>query len=502
MEEKLAELDEDEDEVFIGPVGFTEKCVAVNVQEEADKVRPLTPLSADKFAQIRKEALMVAIRFGQKADADSETEENQPPKSCKELKFSSETNECFSPSKQKHVRGQTFTVSKMLSEVLPGNIDIPVISCDDDIQTVKCEIGPVKAACDKISKEDKENSRSRLAVPKSKPPGSKLPRDRSKTKLPVPSKTKNSGLKKPSKLKPPSSNLTNRSFNSSNESLSSAASSGRKLQPPKASIAKSTPGDKAVPTKPNSEKKGISQPKTGIPSSKGPLAKKSLLEPSALQKPKWAAGKGKVNTSSLPMKATVAAKNDTSKKDPPAKPCTTKPETKTTVVTEDIPTPVKPEKRVEPKLLSQKFSTPVRSSSTSSCTPMSNRRRSCLPTPQRTRPTSLSSLPPQSPLALNDSTRKLSQSSRKSSYSSVSESPVPSQRKPSVSSARKSISGINQLAASGSTTPHAFKAKCPKVQNTPNLPKKPLSKWSPVLRSRPRCLDEEVTMCTKRSTNK
>lgn len=55
-----------EDEIFFGPVGNTEKCVAVavnEVMEASDKLHPFSPLSATQMAQLCREAYIVAYQF-------------------------------------------------------------------------------------------------------------------------------------------------------------------------------------------------------------------------------------------------------------------------------------------------------------------------------------------------------------------------------------------------------------------------------------------------------
>jgi len=55
-----------DDEIFFGPVGHTEKCVAVAVNEVAqasDKQRPLSPLTATQMAEVCREAYTVAYRI-------------------------------------------------------------------------------------------------------------------------------------------------------------------------------------------------------------------------------------------------------------------------------------------------------------------------------------------------------------------------------------------------------------------------------------------------------
>jgi len=58
--------DDNDDEVFFGPVGHTEKCVAVGVSEVAkvhEKQRPLSPLTAAEMAELCREACTVASRI-------------------------------------------------------------------------------------------------------------------------------------------------------------------------------------------------------------------------------------------------------------------------------------------------------------------------------------------------------------------------------------------------------------------------------------------------------
>ena len=54
----------DEDEIYFGPIGHKEKCVAIAVTEAAaQKYKPLSPLSAHQMAELCKEANTVACRI-------------------------------------------------------------------------------------------------------------------------------------------------------------------------------------------------------------------------------------------------------------------------------------------------------------------------------------------------------------------------------------------------------------------------------------------------------
>ena len=54
--------EEDEDEVFLGPVGHRERCVSVNsgVQDD-EKFKPLSPLNGEQIAELCKEAIFIHI---------------------------------------------------------------------------------------------------------------------------------------------------------------------------------------------------------------------------------------------------------------------------------------------------------------------------------------------------------------------------------------------------------------------------------------------------------
>ncbi|XP_042326587.1 G2 and S phase-expressed protein 1 isoform X2 [Sceloporus undulatus] len=69
----LSPVSENEDEVFIGPIGHKEKCIAVSLESpegSADKISPSlldkatwSPLAAEKFVEIFKEAHLIAVQL-------------------------------------------------------------------------------------------------------------------------------------------------------------------------------------------------------------------------------------------------------------------------------------------------------------------------------------------------------------------------------------------------------------------------------------------------------
>lgn len=65
---------DDEDEVFIGPVGFKEKCVATNAEITIAEQKPMSPPSAEQFASLFKEAWALSLELQQnssKSDSSS-----------------------------------------------------------------------------------------------------------------------------------------------------------------------------------------------------------------------------------------------------------------------------------------------------------------------------------------------------------------------------------------------------------------------------------------------
>ena len=62
-EEPDADVPEEDNEIFFGPVGHTEKCVAVGVNEASHSLQPLSPLSAVQMAELCREAYTVAYQI-------------------------------------------------------------------------------------------------------------------------------------------------------------------------------------------------------------------------------------------------------------------------------------------------------------------------------------------------------------------------------------------------------------------------------------------------------
>lgn len=148
-------VDEDDEEVFIGPIGFTEKCVATVVSEIAplqEPLKPLSPLKPHQIAEIFKEAQLVVYRINN----EEKDEEGKGPKR------ESLGRRGRAQTPVKHQRKGTFTESPDAFIRLPESVvkAMPVIDIEiNDPFETKVE-------------ENKENSHntvtSRLAAPKSR----------------------------------------------------------------------------------------------------------------------------------------------------------------------------------------------------------------------------------------------------------------------------------------------------------------------------------------------
>ncbi|XP_076074344.1 uncharacterized protein LOC143045610 isoform X1 [Mytilus galloprovincialis] len=565
---------EEEDEVFFGPICFTERLKQTVVQEV--EVPPLSPLNASQFALMVKEAKDLAYRIkNSKTSSGSESSPSLSKQSC------SSTDGEVSPSIRKHNRSGTFTKCQSPLELLPEEVRkvLPVIddSCKKLPDSSQYAVNNVKKCTENVDPDVRESrvtdnrnikinanptqhktSGSRLQLP-SKLQASKLAKPSLKygsscesldgkenringhesdsncsiasdcSDVSVGKNSQNkcigkTGIPKTSRLKAPGSRL-NGSFNSSmNNSINTSTNISRGIPktrqlavpksasntasrgvtpkfgaPPKSSSSASVKKvelSKSVDKKQKSDeppkrnsprlqaKQGLNdgKQKAGIPSLKGTFAKQSLMNPGELQKRAH-----KTVTGNGPLKATQPL-------DIVNKPVESKPDKKaTTRMNTSISTPVKQDKCVKPKLLANNFRTPSNSSSTS--TPLSNRRRSCLPTPQKSSRGSIGSVP-ESPLSRRGGSGNSSRLSQLSSYSSITESPV-FNNSVSKSTTKKNGGQCSNLVEINDKSPSSMKAKS-RVVYTPQLPQKVQSKWSPIRRPRPISKDEEVIKCTKR----
>ncbi|XP_021369862.1 phosphatidylinositol 3-kinase 2-like isoform X2 [Mizuhopecten yessoensis] len=209
----------------------------------------------------------------------------------------------------------------------------------------------------------------------------------------------------------------------------------------------------------------ISEPKSTnaseAPGSKRPASKLSLLQPSQIKK-KTIAMPSNTKVSNGPVKAMAPAgiQSRTVEKKPSVRLGSS------SSGHVSMSTPIKVQKNVQPKLLSSTFTaTPSTSGSTSnfmSSTPSStSKRRSCLPTPNSSRTSSISSIssiPPPSPLSCRSG-------SSTSSYSSVCDSPFTTRGRGPRLARKQSVGMYASLDEINEHSPSALMAAC-KISTT------------------------------------
>lgn len=170
--EKTVDVD---DEVFFGPIGYTERCVATKTSTVEEEEKGMSPISALQWAHIAKEAYMMSHLLKKEASVSKGTSESS---SSQAVEDSSSSN------KKKHTRKGTFTLDNSPFELLPVDVQniLPVI--DIDIDTPKLpqdttenkkrkseEEKDIKCIVKDSNKENEpkpvvDKRRSRLAMPK------------------------------------------------------------------------------------------------------------------------------------------------------------------------------------------------------------------------------------------------------------------------------------------------------------------------------------------------
>ena len=190
-------MEEHEEEVFFGPVGFTEKLVSTVVAPAA--LEPLSPLNPKQWAEIVKEARSIAHQLSI-LNVDSDTDDNTfnfPLKVPSKVK---------SPAKS-HQRRGTFELEKPVETLLQDGSKIKIPSVDQETvdpvsksdacaDSVDCQenIPPVK---NKLATKVGDKKQSNLMVPKV---NRRSLTKKSLLKDDVQSKNLQSKLKKPSRL--------------------------------------------------------------------------------------------------------------------------------------------------------------------------------------------------------------------------------------------------------------------------------------------------------------
>lgn len=118
--------------MFFGPVCFTEQLKRTAIQDE--EIPPLSPLNAEQFANMVKEANYVAYRI-----KNSKTSSGEDSSPTVKPKNSSSADEQTTPYTRRHNRSGTFTKCQSPLELLPEDVRkiLPVI--DDSKKKLPCD---------------------------------------------------------------------------------------------------------------------------------------------------------------------------------------------------------------------------------------------------------------------------------------------------------------------------------------------------------------------------
>ncbi|XP_072027142.1 uncharacterized protein [Amphiura filiformis] len=82
VDEKISPAEEDEDEVFFGPVGFREQCVAKKTElDSPEGIKPMSPLTTEQYVEIFKEATKVALLLKEQGTDNTKCAETEANKS-------------------------------------------------------------------------------------------------------------------------------------------------------------------------------------------------------------------------------------------------------------------------------------------------------------------------------------------------------------------------------------------------------------------------------------
>ncbi|KAK7503662.1 hypothetical protein BaRGS_00005201 [Batillaria attramentaria] len=536
--------EEDDEEVFFGPVGFTEKCIAAGVAEEA--IKPLSPLRPDQIAELAKEAFSVAHRISNMKEAlPAQSQTPQPVlkpkhlaslfKDAKKPAFTSDQNTSEDTDKSHNNNTDSSRSADIsgIQEFSSSTENIPppspgkrprsgTFTKEEPVESLLQESG----ACSGGKTAGKRKSELNSAAGKQKPvsqtsrlqaPTSRLTRfNKSKSNL-IKENVQDSGAAKPGPgSKEPIGTAVTSTIPGSRKSLQlPKAGGGLRTERQRSGSGDS---DKSLPETSSKSRTGLPKPsvrrtqsmnvKSGLPMRgskmaapsqklvlksqnqqtaqadtnttapsgipKGPATKPQLLQPSQLQRRSLAFGRGRGNpapqTGPLKVPAQPAPKlGDTVER----------PYNPLLAVGPNAQCPSTPacgEKVSQPKKLSTtvEISTPAKSSS---------------------------------PLSLASSTT--SSVSRRSvvSSSDAADSPVFGQNGASKLPRNRRVSGSKESCTSSDLdghgcSPFPFKPRKPLVQNTPDLPTRTLSRWSPLRRPKPVPLEDQVSMCTKRTSSK
>ncbi|XP_046568452.1 G2 and S phase-expressed protein 1-like [Haliotis rubra] len=539
---KDVDEDVDEEEVFFGPVGFTERIVAATVPVK--DVKPMSPLNPSQIAQVVMEAHMVACRIANMKPEQDSADEKSPVK-CK----------LFSPNSRAHARTGTFVIKDEDVQKQSPKIHRSIPCIDYDKKTsenipVSSHCAPEKdrpmesTASETVSDDDRKKPNEAQVKEEKKPSRlTKLPRNRSYTLLKKAPSTESLDVVGPSeRIRHQSSGSDRTSENGSVASDNSdvpftkpvgqirgslqqklkapvgkgSHSSSRvsRLQAPGGSSGLKKPSGMVMPgtssaltvknlqraskgtTDQQTHQRSLSNSsnssmgssisnKSGgshLPAKTGmPIKRLQLMQPGKIQKNSLALNRNRVSSTQKscgPMKAVAPSST--------ANECKAQsPRQSTGTSMRTRGTPVKPDKSVQPKNLSSSFSTPVKAGSQSShgqrtpCSERKEKRKSFLPTPSKSSTSSV----PASPYSMRSSVSSNSSVNSHKSLSLTSESPVFLMDRPGSATRRRIPSGNTRQSL---------------VQHTPDIPKQQVSRWSPVRRTRLLSKEDQAIQCTKR----
>ncbi|XP_070193640.1 G2 and S phase-expressed protein 1-like isoform X2 [Littorina saxatilis] len=556
--------DEADEEVFFGPVGFTEKCIAAGVTE----IKPLSPLRPDQMVELAKEAYSIAYRIANmktSSPAASSTSlfspkakrtllgkaEDEPKREAvlcseaseegasptKQLKFcdhftkdDESDNLTGNPEKEPKRKG-TFTKEEPVENLLalrtmatqsgekgtkpPAGSRLGLLRPKSGQQASKLQ-APTSRLTRVTNSQPNLVIRKPSATETEKPAGNAEATSSTNQTAPVAKRS----LQIPKTCKvpdykaqhggrnedsvPPMTRVSSPDENNKPATARQSKIGVRRAQslniksglPSRPGSRLALPSQKTSAAAPRQESRDASVPAStsrvpaGIP--RGPATKLQLMQPGQLQRRSFAMGRGKsaAPSQSGPMK--VPAQPAPKMGDTVERPYNPQlaAAAKANGNSQCPNTPVGEKRDVPKKMLSlsSEGSTPARSScsSSSACgsTPGSvSKRLSMLPTPSK-RGSVAGSLPPPSPLSVSS----INSSKLKWSLGSSSDAPDSPTFDPKASS--KLLRSRN---ASG------FKTRKALVQNTPDVPKRTMSRWSPLRRQRAP-FEDEVSMCTKRVT--
>ncbi|XP_076448611.1 uncharacterized protein LOC143285237 isoform X3 [Babylonia areolata] len=540
----------DDEEVFFGPVGFTEKCIAAGVAEVT--VQPLSPLRPDQVAELAKEAYSVACRIAMmntgegsvNSTSDSPTKPLKPPSFSVRRKLISvdigdndsggegpslqnkepddKDSEGVSPRKRR--RSGSFSKEGSPDSVFNAAAAAAVEKGRERRGTFTKEELVESVAVSSRTTRSMEKEQRAKAVPVS---GIAQPGRQGARRLQPPSKLRRYNNSQPNLLKPKGATEEGGEEQAHSEGSSVGTIppvAKRSLQLPRASGLPSSRASKlALPSgkssaaaafhgqkgeggggeaPPASSSSSNSRKSTGIP--KGPTTKPQLMQPGQLQRKSFAMGRGRnsgagASSTTGPMKAKPNLGDTVERPHNPALAAAA-------AGNSQCPSTPAGQRSLPPRVLSD-ASTPAKSSSSTSSvcgsTPGSvNKRMSMLPMSSSKRRSGASSLPPPSPMSLGSSCSSVSKRSLASS-SDAADSPVFDPRASSRLARSRRASGAKESCASSDlegpgTSPFAFKPRKPLVQNTPELPKRTLSRWSPLRKPKAVPLEDQVSLCTKR----